>query len=249
MSSTVSEPNMQKLMDEIEKLIKRANRDHEDKIEHLQKENNELVSDKTNLTTKIEEYEDKIRKLKQENHELVTDKTNITTKIEEEEDEIQKLKQENNELVSDKTNLTTKIEEYEDKIRKLQQENNELVTDKTNITTKIEEEEDEIQKLKQPCMYSVCAEFSNLKIYNRMSVSPVKGDKGEQCTVWWCPKHSNFDTIVKDFKPNNETDQKILQLGKARNAYWKKNGEIKCCKNDRKKKNSNDFSPPSNWPK
>lgn len=44
--------------------------------------------------------------------------------------------------------------------------------------------------------------------------------------MWWCPKHSNFDTIVKDFKPNNETDQKILQLGKARNAYWKKNGEV-----------------------
>lgn len=92
----------------------------------------------------------------------------------------------------------------------------------------------------------VCAKFENLKLGRLSTVNKSKVQENVkikllnynsinknvniclyvQCVEWWCPVHSAFEEIIKTIKPETEDDIKIIRRAKARNAYWKKGGQV-----------------------
>ncbi|XP_060841857.1 repetitive organellar protein-like isoform X2 [Rhopalosiphum padi] len=211
-----------------------------DENQEIKQKNRTLVDLTSVLTSENEAYKDEIEDLKNKNRTLVDLTSVLTSENEAYKDEIENLKNEIRVLVDLTSLLTHEKKEYKDEVQQLKKDNHDLVS-------KNEEYAEEIRQLEMK--KGLCTKFVNSNIYNRLNLSPVSVDKEQHCTEWWCPKHSNFETIVKTFKPNTEEDKLIIRRAKGRFAYWnKKDGEGMCCKNNRQNKDSNKYSPPSNWP-
>ncbi|XP_025209029.1 uncharacterized protein LOC112604280 [Melanaphis sacchari] len=139
------------------------------------------------------------------------------------------------------SNLTSKNDAFNDEVEDLKNDNHDLISKNKKYT-------EEIHQLKMK--KGLSTKFDNSNTYNRLNLSPVAVTKLQNCTEWWCPKHSNFKTIIKTYKPKSDEDKAIIRRVKGRVKYWNnKDNEEKCCKNDRQYKDSNKFFSPSNWPK
>ncbi|XP_060841859.1 M protein, serotype 6-like isoform X4 [Rhopalosiphum padi] len=184
---------------------------------------------------------DEVEDLNNKNRTLVDLTSVLTSENEAYKDEIEDLKNKNRTLVDLTSVLTSENEAYKDEIENLKNEIRVLVDLTSLLTHEKKEYKDEVQQLKK--------DNHDLVSKNEEYAEEIRQLEMKKCTEWWCPKHSNFETIVKTFKPNTEEDKLIIRRAKGRFAYWnKKDGEGMCCKNNRQNKDSNKYSPPSNWP-
>ncbi|XP_029348467.1 uncharacterized protein LOC115034981 [Acyrthosiphon pisum] len=188
--------------------------------------------------------------LKQKNYELISKSTVILNENEAYAEEVSKLELEIKELKKESLELRNQINILEKKIIFEKEHVVDSLKD-TNIEPVIKNSIFLINKMVSEKMNQieeqVCTKFENLKLGRSSTVNKPKVQ--EHCVEWWCPVHSTFEEIVKTIKPETEDDIKIIRRAKARNAYWKKGGQIRCCTNDRLKTNTTLYVLPSCWPK
>ncbi|XP_050066118.1 uncharacterized protein LOC126555203 [Aphis gossypii] len=100
----------------------------------------------------------------------------------------------------------------------------------------------------------VCSKMKKLSVQDEpSSISSDALKINDNCTEWWCPKHSKFLDILNGIKIGEQTveDQYLIRKAKARFVYWedKKNKNTpRCPTQDRKKGQVIHYQQPKCWP-
>ncbi|KAL5246013.1 hypothetical protein ACI65C_013421 [Semiaphis heraclei] len=142
---------------------------------------------------------------------------------------------------------------------------------RTVLQTKNLSLEEEIENLKQKFAVSqcesnaltqtssnidtVCEKVEGLVIdtatYSDPDISHIS--YSEKCDEWWCPKHSDFNEILKkiSLKEQSLENRYLVRKAKARHTYWqgeKNKNTPRCPMQDNKKGTPNHYQVPSFWP-
>eukprot|EP00102_Acyrthosiphon_pisum_P020610 XP_016657820.1 PREDICTED: uncharacterized protein LOC107883031 [Acyrthosiphon pisum] len=91
----------------------------------------------------------------------------------------------------------------------------------------------------------VCSKMDKLKLQDETS-SEDTSKTNDNCTEWWCPKHSQFLEILKGIKIGEQTveDKYLIRKAQSRFYYW----TPRCPTHNRKRGGVIHYQQPKCWP-
>ncbi|XP_060873496.1 uncharacterized protein LOC132947260 [Metopolophium dirhodum] len=218
-------------------------------VVQLDAENKSLADEVVTLKVKEKRLTEKVKVLQTKNVIL--------------EEEIENLKQnvvdkENKSDTDEVVILKVREKRLTEKVTLLKTKNLSLEEEIENLKQKFAVSQCELNALTQATSSNVdevCEKVEGLTIdtatYSDPDISHIS--YSEKCDEWWCPKHSDFNEILKkiSLKEQSVEDRYLVRKAKARHTYWqgeKNKNTPRCPMQDNKKGTPNRYQAPTFWP-